>query len=237
MVNAKEKRELLERIKNETKHYEIRLEGTGCETVMGFITKEAYQYWHKKSDREFGNYLSQYRDMNMLNKIPHQAQLNREWHEYDDIAHVSGILLDSSNKIYIDRYNNKFQLESTILRLDLNVDQLSSAGIRLVSTSAHNYDAPQLVDKHYFFGNSQEKGCWYTEEKIKTKLYNFDLRNLWLRYSTVNGLNIIHEVEYDGLDYYLTADTKGTQFNIGVKKGISSKDFGKKYQKNIWIDS
>ena len=48
MVSTQDKRKLLERIKNETKHYEMRLEGDGCETVMGFITVEAYQYWHKK---------------------------------------------------------------------------------------------------------------------------------------------------------------------------------------------
>ena len=237
MVTTQEKRKLLERIKNETKHYEIRLEGSGCETVMGFITKEAYQYWHKKSDREFGNYVSQYRDMNMLGKVPAKAQLNRDWHEYDDIAHVTGVLADGTNKLYIDQYNDKFQLEDTILCLDLQIDSLAKAGIRMVSTSAHNYDTPQLVDKHYFFGMSKEKGAWYTEEKIKTKLYNFDTRNLWLRYSTVEGMNIIHEIEYDGFDYYLTADTKGISFDIGVKKGINRQDFGKKYQKNIWIDS
>ena len=237
MVTTQEKRKLLERIKNETKHYEIRLEGAGCETVMGFITKEAYQYWHKKSDREFGNYVAQYRDMNMLGKVPVKAQLNRDWHEYDDIAHVTGVLADGTNKLYIDQYNDKFQLEDTILSLNLQVDDLAKAGIRMVSTSAHNYDTPQLVDKHYFFGVSKEKGVWYTEEKIKTKLYNFDLRNLWLRYSTVEGMNIIHEVEYDGFDYYLTADTKGISFDIGVKKGITQQDFGKKYQKNIWIGS
>ena len=44
MVSTEEKRKLLERIKNEPKHYEIRLEGKGCETVMGFITKEAYRF-------------------------------------------------------------------------------------------------------------------------------------------------------------------------------------------------
>jgi hypothetical protein len=62
MASIEEKNKLLERIRNETKFYDIRLEGTGCESVMGFITPEAYDYWHKKSDREFGSYLAEYRD-------------------------------------------------------------------------------------------------------------------------------------------------------------------------------
>jgi len=237
MVSTEEKRKLLERIKNEPKHYEIRLEGKGCETVMGFITKEAYRFWSKKKDKELGNYLSQYRDMNMLGKIPAKAQLQKEWYEHDDIAHVSGVLLNSSNKIYIDQYNSKFQLEDTVFRSELDLNELAKKGIRMVSTLASNYDAPQMIDKHFFFGISKESGCWYTEEKIKTKLYDFDLQKLWLRYSTVNGVNVIHEIEYDGLEYYLTADTKGLEFDIGVKKGISYKDFGKKNMKNIWINS
>ena len=32
---------------------------------MGHITKEAYDYWSKKQDK-LGEYLAEYRDMNML---------------------------------------------------------------------------------------------------------------------------------------------------------------------------
>lgn len=237
MVTTQEKRKLLERIKNETKHYEIRLEGAGCETVLGFITKEAYQYWYKKSDRDFGNYIAQYRDMNMLGKVPPKAQLNKEWFEYDDIAHVTGVLLNPKNTLYIDQYDSEFKYEDTILSVPMDSSQLREADVNLVMTSAHLYDSPQLVDKHYFFGVSNEKGVWYTEEKIKTKLHNFDLRNLWLRYSNVEGMEVVHEIEYDGFDYFLTADTKGLKFDIGVRKGIAHSDFGKKNYKNPWLAS
>jgi len=237
MVSTQDKRKLLERIKNETKHYEIRLEGEGCETVMGFITAEAYQYWHKKSDRDFGNYVAQYRDMNMLNKVPTKAQLTREWFEYDDIAHVTGVLLNNKNTLYIDQYNEDFQYEDTVLSIPLESTQLRDSEVNLVMTSAHNYESMQLIDRHYFLGVSREKGAWYTEEKIKTKLYNFDMKNLWLKYCKVEDMEVIHEIEYDGFDYFLTADTKGLKFDIGVRKGINKQDFGKKTQKNIWIDS
>ena len=94
MATIQEKRNFLEHIKNETKHYEIRLEGVGCESVMGFITPQIYKYWNKKTDTELGSYVAEYRDINMLEKVPANAQLNREWYEYDDIAHVSGIVLN-----------------------------------------------------------------------------------------------------------------------------------------------
>lgn len=237
MATIQEKRNLLERIKNETKHYEIRLEGEGCETVMGFVTAEAYQYWHKKSDRDFGNYVAQYRDMNMLNKVPAKAQLTRDWFEYDDIAHVTGVLLNNKNTLYIDQYSQDFQYEDTVLSVPLESGKLRDSEVNLVMTSAHNYESMQLIDKHYFLGVSREKGVWYTEEKIKTKLYNFDMKNLWLKYCKVEDMEVIHEIEYDGFDYFLTADTKGLKFDIGVRKGINKQDFGKKTQKNIWIDS
>ncbi len=237
MATIQEKRNFLEHIKNETKHYEIRLEGVGCESVMGFVTPQLYKYWNKKTDTELGSYVAEYRDINMLEKVPADAQLNREWYEYDDIAHVSGIVLNRNNTLYIDRYDKKFRLEETVLRLDLDKQQLEKEGVRIVSTSTYNYDSAQLVDKHYFYGDSNERGVWYTEEKIQSKLYNFDLANLWLRYSTINGVDVVHEIEYDGLDYSLTADTKGLNFKIGVKQGINKKDFGEINNKNPWINS
>jgi len=238
MVSIEEKNKLLERIKNETKFYDIRLEGTGCESVMGFITPEAYEYWHKKSDREFGSYLAEYRDYNLLNKVPTKAQLTKEWYEYDDIAHVTGVIANNQNKLYIDRYDKKFGYEKTVLALPLDKTILEQAGVRMVCSATTHYDPTiQLVGKHYFYGESKEKGVWYTEDKIKSKLHNFNLKDLWLRFSVINDVPVIHEVEYDGLDYYLTADTKGTKFNVGVKKGMSKADFGEINNTNPWIVS
>ena len=238
MASIQEKRKFLERIKNETKHYEIRLEGVGCEIAMGEITAEAYKYWHKKSDREFGNYMSQYRDMNMLNKVPSKAQLNRDWYEYDDIAHISGILVKPYNKLYVDRFNNMFEYEDTIMCVPLDLRSIKRAGNQVSKRFQWSKNkSVGLMDKHYFQGTSLEKGVWYSEEKIKQKNFNFDLSKLKLTYSRCENTYVFHELEYDGLDYLLTTDTRGLSFNIGVKKGASKSDFGKINHKNIWFNS
>ena len=238
MVTTEQKRNLLERIKNETKFYEIRLEGTGCEIAMGEITAEAYRYWHKKSDREFGNYMSQYRDMNMLGKVPNKAQFDRDWYEYDDIAHVSGILVKPTNKMYVDQFNKMFEYEDTIMSVPLDLRSLKRAGIlvgRRFQWGGRKSHA--LAGKHYFRGVSREKGVWYSEEKIKQKIYNFDVKKLKLTYSRCENTYVFHELEYDGLEYLLATDTRGSSFDIGVRKGPAKEDFGKINQKNIWLDT
>ena len=85
MATSKQKQVLIEKIKNERKFYELRFEAYGGEAVMGHITKEAYDYWSKRQGK-LGEYLAEYRDMNMLNKVPKKAQLERDWYEHDDIT-------------------------------------------------------------------------------------------------------------------------------------------------------
>ncbi len=45
MASSKDKKVLIEKIKNERKFYEFRCEAYGEEAVMGFVSKEAYDYW------------------------------------------------------------------------------------------------------------------------------------------------------------------------------------------------
>ena len=59
MATSKDKKVLIEKIKNERKFYEFRFEAYGGEAVMGFVTKEAYDYWTEKSSRDFDAYMAQ----------------------------------------------------------------------------------------------------------------------------------------------------------------------------------
>ena len=97
MASSKDKKVLIEKIKNERKFYEFRFEAYGGEAVMGFVSKEAYDYWTKKSSRDFDAYMAEYRDSNIVGKVPRNAQIHKDWYEHDDITHASGIEFTAQN--------------------------------------------------------------------------------------------------------------------------------------------
>ena len=48
----------------------------GGEAVMGHVTQDAYNYWSKRQDK-LGEYPVEYRDMNMLNKVPKKSTIRK----------------------------------------------------------------------------------------------------------------------------------------------------------------
>ena len=139
MATSKQKQVLIEKIKNERKWYELRFEAYGGEAVMGHITKEAYDYWSKRQGK-LGEYLAEYIDMNMLNKDPKKAQLERDWYEHDDITHVSGCELSESCTLYIDQYDKDFKFEDTIHAIPLEYEKLGKYGIKCIETGTFDAD-------------------------------------------------------------------------------------------------
>ena len=236
MATSKQKQVLIEKIKNERKFYELRFEAYGGEAVMGHITKEAYDYWSKRQGK-LGEYLAEYRDMNMLNKVPKKAQLERDWYEHDDITHVSGCELSESCTLYIDQYDRNFKFEDTIHAIPLEYEKLGKYGIKCIETGTFDSDHYSVENKHYLFGQSFEKGVWHTEEKIKGGPHGLKLDQLHLEYQNIEGWPVICHVEYEGFEHHLQADTRGKSFTLEVREGYQSKDFGKKDMKNIWLDS
>ena len=184
MATSKQKQVLIEKIKNERKWYELRFEAYGGEAVMGHITKEAYDYWSKRQGK-LGEYLAEYRDMNMLNKVPKKAQLERDWYEHDDITHVSGCELSESCTLYIDQYDKDFKFEDTIHAIPLEYEKLGKYGIKCIETGTFDADHYAVENKHYLFGQSFEKGVWHTEEKIKGGPHGLRLNDLHLEYQKI----------------------------------------------------
>ena len=108
-------------------------------------------------------------------------------------------------------------------------------GIKCIETGTFDADHLAVENKHYLFGQSFEKGVWYTEEKIKAGPHGLRLDQIHLEYQEIEGWPVICHVQYDGFEYHLTADTRGKSFTIEVREGYQSKDFGKKDTKNIFI--
>ena len=167
MASSKDKKVLIEKIKNERKFYEFRFEAYGGEAVMGFVSKEAYDYWTQKSSRDFDAYMAEYRDSNIVGKVPRNAQIHKDWYEHDDITHASGIEFTSQNTLYIDQYDKNFKYEDCIMQIPLDLDEFYKLGIKCIDHGSFDGDHSVVENRHYFFGQSFEKGVWYTEEKIK----------------------------------------------------------------------
>lgn len=228
MASSKEKKILIEKIKNDTKFFDLRFEQFGAESVMGYITKEAYTYWKKKPQKEFDSYMSQYREMNMLNHVPITAQLTHDWNDIDDLAHLSGPYLASSNVLYIDQYDKEYKFEDTVLKLPLNERSLTNAGITICLSAEWYQGHPALAKKQYFIGESKERGVWHTDDKICCKFGEFDPSLLSLEYVDFFNNLIISRIEYSGLSYNLTASVTGVSFNMGLHNGSI---FGKQDKK------
>tara|TARA_B000000475_G_C15961601_1_gene433177 strand:- start:182 stop:883 length:702 start_codon:yes stop_codon:yes gene_type:complete len=233
MATSKDKKVLIEKIKNERKFYEFRFEAYGGEAVMGFVTKEAYDYWTEKSSRDFDAYMAEYRDSNIVGKVPRSCQIHKDWYEHDDITHASGVEFTNQNTLYIDRYDKNFVYEDCIMQIPLDIDEFYKLGIKCIDHGSFDCDHSLVENRHYFFGQSFEKGVWYTEEKIKGGPHGLELDKIFLDYQAIDGWPVITGVQYEGYDYYLTADTRGKSLNMSLHEGYQTQDFGKESIKNV----
>ena len=97
-VSSKKKKELVKAIKNPNRYFRFDVGRYGGEVAMGEITQAQYDYWSDKGQDEFSDYMSQIGfDVLAANKdIPKEAQFEKEFFEYEDICHMSGPELASS---------------------------------------------------------------------------------------------------------------------------------------------
>ena len=102
-VSSKKKKDLVRAIKHPNRYFKLDVGRYGGEVAMGEITKAQYEYWSDKGQDEFSDYISQIGfDMHVANKdIPKEAQFDREFHEYNDICHLSGPELAGSQTLTI----------------------------------------------------------------------------------------------------------------------------------------
>ena len=75
--------------------YKLRAGRYGGEFVKGVLTPQQTDYWIKKSNDEFLNYMFDWEvKEEMDKKLPQDVQLP-EWHEITDITHFSGVELSN----------------------------------------------------------------------------------------------------------------------------------------------
>jgi len=87
MATIKQKKKLINTIKNPIRYFRLNFSRYGGEVAMGTITKDQYEYWADNDG--FEEYMSAVDfDSDDANKeIPKRAQFDRPFYEYSDICH------------------------------------------------------------------------------------------------------------------------------------------------------
>jgi len=225
-VSSKKKKELVKAIKNPNRYFKLDFGRYGGEVAMGEITKAQYDYWSEKGHDEFSDYMSQLGfDMHVANKdIPKEAQFDREFYEYEDICHMSGPELASSQTMTItecDKDGHSMQDDEGNFLQDkvIDVDDFEKHKIETLCLGEHDSGSESCIDKYFMFGQYFNKGVWYTEEIITTDHRGLDLKKLKINYENADGFKVFYDVQYDGYDYYLQEDSTGKSSAFYVVAG------------------
>lgn len=225
-VSSKKKKELVKAIKNPNRYFRFDVGRYGGEVAMGEITKAQYDYWSDKGQDEFSDYMSQIGfDVLAANKdIPKEAQFEKEFFEYEDICHMSGPELASSQTLTItecDKDGHSVQDEdgNFIEDIVIDFDDFEKHKIKTVCTGDHHSGSESCKDKYFMFGQYFNKGGWYTEEIIKTDHNGIDLKKLQINYENADGFRVFYDIQYDGYDYYLQEDSTGKSSAFYVVAG------------------
>lgn len=225
-VSSRKKKELVKAIKNPNRYFKLDFGRYGGEVAMGEITKAQYDYWSEKGHDEFSDYMSQLGfDMHVANKdIPKEAQFDREFYEYEDICHMSGPELASSQTMTItecDKDGHSMQDDEGNFLQDkvIDVDDFEKHKIETLCLGEHDSGSESCIDKYFMFGQYFNKGVWYTEEIITTDHRGLDLKKLKINYENADGFKVFYDVQYDGYDYYLQEDSTGKSSAFYVVAG------------------
>ena len=225
-VSSRKKKELVKAIKNPNRYFKLDFGRYGGEVAMGEITKAQYDYWSEKGHDEFSDYMSQLGfDMLVANKdIPKEAQFDREFYEYEDICHMSGPELASSQTMTItecDKDGHSMQDDEGNFLQDkvIDVDDFEKHKIETLCLGDHDSGSESCKDKYFMFGQYFNKGTWYTEEIITTDHRGLDLKKIKINYENADGFKVFYDVQYDGYDYYLQEDSTGKSSAFYVVAG------------------
>ena len=192
----------------------IKINAMGGEFVLGTITKEEYKYWSVNNLEEFRDYaLDPF--YSKENTVPEEMDfLSAGWHECDNMEHIYGFLLDSSN-VEIE-FSNGIKHKISI---DIeNIHEVSE----IYSQSGENYDLPKGF---YFSAHKSEKGCLF-DAKIKfPEGHDFDEKRLIYFSVDLNGTSYIVDIGYvmpeDSIDKPTMfvndgGDTNGGNINFDI---------------------
>ena len=110
---------------------------------------------------------------------------------------ASGCELMTVALCILTQYDKDFKFEDTIYTIPLGYEELGKYGIKCIETGTFDADHLAVENKHYLFGQSFEKGVWYTEEKIKVgSWFTFDPNTIRISKKLKVGPNMPNQ--YDG---------------------------------------
>lgn len=225
MATKKQKEQLVRTIKNPERYFKVDFGRYGGEVAMGEITEAQFEHWYGK-DEELGTYLNDRGfDPDTANKnVPAEAQLNKEFYEFEDICHLSGPELSDGQTMTItevDKNGDTLRDKDGNFLDDIQIDMkdFKKKGVKVKCIAEHNSGSKSCKDKYYLFGQYFNKGGWYTEDIIKTGPNGFDFKKMSINYENADGFKVFNEFMYDGENYYLQEDSTGKSSSFYVMEG------------------
>lgn len=187
MATIAEQEALIATLKFTPCTYRISLWGYGGEVVMGTVDRKVFDYFKQRrlSVLDFAWSCEEDTDV----KIPEEFKPFEPgaWYECDNIAHASGVAVDSGTIEITDENGD------TVLSEQL--EDLSSTGAELTCDN-ETWVAQVAPGKVVFVGRSNEKGTFY-EGSINLTA-PFDASKLEVCYEEIDGEQIVSSVYYDG---------------------------------------
>jgi hypothetical protein len=207
---AQQHQELIDVLRAGPRRYTIHLTGYGGELVIGSITAEQYEFWHRR--REDLDEWSWDSDTDI--DVPESMAIfpAGEYYMCDDLAHENGVeFCDACWVTVYDEVNNEVWSSA------LGDEALEAKGVD--TDGIHRgefYVAWDSKASHAFLAQNTEKGTFWTGE-IET-MGDFDPRRLSFSVIDIEGWTLVDGVSYESVELddtggYSTTG-KGSDFRV-----------------------
>ena len=175
--------------------YEYNVWGSryGGEHTIGTIPKNVAKYWLEKGQDAFKEYMfAGYweDDKEELNKtIPKEYQIDKYWHDLDDIDHIDTVEFESSNVLIV----TDAKTGETVAEINMTDDKLGA--VCNAESDAYENDE-ELFDgkKVIVYGQSFEKGGFNFENLVIDE--PFDESKVKFDVSIWDDLKLVDAVNY-----------------------------------------
>ena len=197
--------------------FEITAGRLGGEHTIGTIPNSVANYWLKKNNEDFQEYLFSW-DKEQIEKdwrIPKKYQLN-EWFEYDDIMHQCTIEFDG---------NNWFQIYDKDIGKSFYID-FKEIDKKEIKVDTSEMDKVKKSKKSILFGQSWEKGnatctCYDSHGDEVDFVLNkpFDKSKIKnVRVSNYDGLLLLNGFDYEDYSFeVMLEDSIGKGYNAWIQ--------------------
>ena len=226
MATLKQKKKLIDTIRNPIRYFRLTFGRYGGEVAMGKISEEQYDYWSQKDQSEFEEYMvSVESDPDDANKdIPGNAQFDQPFYEYNDFCQLSGPEFANGQTLYIEELNKDGEpLDNGeggyVEDIQHDFDDFTSLGVEIDNSEVYNAGSKACKDHYYVFGQYFNKGSWHTPDIIKTGPDGILMDKMKLYLTDADGFKAFSDVEYDGESYSLEEDSTGKSSSFYVMEG------------------